>query len=154
MAQAFQSSAFQNDAFQADAAVENTAALIDFATPDFPPLAGTNNQRFRVLVRKTGTADPTVSISLYEGGSLVGLLVDNQTVTSATGEIVEAYWDSSALADASGAGVQCYVAGTASADSTVEIGAVVWESRADDGATYVTPSAGVFRFTGQTPSVG
>ena len=130
----------------------DTAALVDFDTPTNPPKAGVDQQRFRVLVRKTDADDPTVDISLYEGGVLVAALQTGVTVSSATGQIVEAYWDASALSDPTGAGVQCYVYGHTNGASKVEIGAVVWESRAT-AAIVVSPNAGILRLVGQTPSV-
>jgi hypothetical protein len=119
----------------------DTAALVDFTTPLTAPKIGADQQRFRVLVRKTSTSNPTVDISLYENGVLVALLT-TETVLSDVGQTVVAYWDASLLVDPTGAGVQCYVYGHTVDDSQIEIGAVVWESRRTAVSAYRETPAG------------
>lgn len=106
----------------------NTSLLVSFDTPPQPLTTGADLQAFRVLVRKTDTATPTVTIALYEDGALVATLVTAQNVTSATGEVVTATWDAADLTDPTGADVQCYVYGESNGASQVEIGAVAWDA--------------------------
>lgn len=129
----------------------STSVLVSFATPTYPPERGADLQSFSVLVRKTGTSNPTVSIALYEAGSLVTQIITAQTVTSATGEVISATWDAADLADPTGADVECYIIGYPNGDSYVEVGAVSWEV---DYATAAEPTAGVVRVVGQQPTVG
>jgi hypothetical protein len=84
-------------------------------------------QAFRVLVRKSDTANPTVDIALYEAGSFVATLVSGTPVTSDTGQIVTATWDAALLSDPTGADVECYVYGHSNGASQVEIGAIAWD---------------------------
>lgn len=128
----------------------DTSALVDFDTPAKNLLIGADQQEFRVLVRKTTGTDPTVDIDLYENGSWVADLVTGTTVTSTTGQIVSATWNASLLADISGADVQCFVYGHSSEDAQVEIGAVEWIAELE---AVQTPTVGVLRFVGQTPTV-
>jgi hypothetical protein len=107
--------------------VEDTWILVSFATPTTNPTPGTDLQAFRVLVRKTDTANPTVDIALYEAGSFVATLVSGTSVTSDTGQTVTATWDAALLSDPTGADVECYVYGHSNGVSQVEIGAIAWD---------------------------
>jgi hypothetical protein len=107
--------------------VEDTWILVSFATPTTNPTPGTDLQAFRVLVRKTDTANPTVDIALYEAGSFVATLVSATSVTSDTGQTVTATWDAALLSDPTGADVECYVYGHSNGVSQVEIGAIAWD---------------------------
>ena len=107
--------------------VEDTWLLASFATPSSNPTPGTDLQAFRVLVRKTDTANPTVDVALYEAGSFVATLVSGTSVTSDTGQTVTATWDASLLSDPTGADVECYVYGHSNGVSQVEIGAIAWD---------------------------
>ena len=107
--------------------VEDTWILVSFATPTTNPTPGTDLQAFRVLVRKTDTANPTVDIALYEAGSFVATLVSGTSVTSDTGQTVTANWDAALLSDSTGADVECYVYGHSTGVSQVEIGAIAWD---------------------------
>lgn len=127
--------------FGGSAGPSNTAALIDFGTPAHTLTTGTDQQRFRVLVRATGPTPPLVTLELYEAGELVTPLVISQAVASETGQIIVAYWDAADLADTSGADVQLRISGSASPDAAVEIGAVVWESRQEDTSTWTGTGA-------------
>jgi hypothetical protein len=100
-----------------------TSVLADFATPT-GTLGGT--QTFRVLVRKTGTSNPTCRVCLYEGAALVSVL-STTTVTSDTGQVISATWAATQLADQSGAAAQCFAIGTANGLSQVDFGAVAWD---------------------------
>jgi hypothetical protein len=107
--------------------VEDTWILVSFATPTTNPTPGTDLQGFRVLVRKTDTANPTVDIALYEDGAFVATLVSGTSVTSDTGQVVTATWDAALLSDPTGADVECYVYGHSNGVSQVEIGAIAWD---------------------------
>lgn len=101
---------------------------VSFDTPLSVLTAG-NVQKFHVLVRKSGVADPWVSVSLYEAGEEKTPIVSMQPVTSAIGQVVTALWDSSTLSDPAGSGVECYVLGTENEGSQIEIGAIAWDAR-------------------------
>jgi hypothetical protein len=107
--------------------VEDTSILVSFDTPSSSPTPGADLQAFRVLVRKTDTANPTVDIALYEAGSFVATLVSATSVTSDTGQTVTATWDAALLSDPTGADVECYVYGHSNGVSQVEIGAIAWD---------------------------
>lgn len=107
--------------------VEDTWILVSFATPTSAPTPGTDLQAFRVLVRKTDTANPTIDIALYEDGAFVATLVSATSVTSDTGQVVTATWDAALLSDPTGADVECYVYGHSNGASQVEIGAIAWD---------------------------
>jgi hypothetical protein len=107
--------------------VEDTSILVSFDTPSSSPTPGADLQAFRVLVRKTDTANPTVDIALYEAGSFVATLVSATSVTSDTGQTVTATWDAALLSDPAGADVECYVYGHSNGVSQVEIGAIAWD---------------------------
>lgn len=131
---------------------DNTSLLVDFATPA-QELAPGLVQRFRVLVRKTDTLNPTVTVSLYEDGALVSVLT-TEPVTSSVGQIVEGYWDATTLADPTGADVQCYIFGDSNGPSQVEIGAVAWDTATLVGLAEETDSAlAVSRFKRKTPGL-
>ena len=111
----------------------STSLAVSFPTPSGNP---TGLQEMRVLVRRVGGSNnPTVSAGLAESG------VDKSgsgatgtvTVTSATGQIISFTFDASALSDATGAGAELRVTGTASGGqsskrATVEVGAVEWNA--------------------------
>jgi len=69
---------------------------------------------------------PTVRIDLYDAGVFKATVLAATSVTSATGQPFSATWDASLLADATGAGVECYIYGTLTDKETVEVGAVEW----------------------------
>jgi len=71
-------------------------------------------------------AIPTVRIDLYDAGVFKATVLAATSVTSATGQLFSATWDASLLADATGAGVECYIYGTLTDKETVEVGAVEW----------------------------
>jgi hypothetical protein len=128
---------------------DNTSLLVDFATPT-QDLAPGLVQRFRVLVRKTDTLNPTVTVSLYEDGALVSALT-TELVTSAVGQIVEGYWDATTLADPTGADVQCFIFGDSNGPSQVEVGAVAWDTATLVGLAEETDSAfAVYRIKRKT----
>jgi hypothetical protein len=102
--------------------------LVAFDTPVGGLVSGADLQTFRVLVRKTGTANPTVDVALYEDGVEVATLVSGTSVTSSTGQVVTATWNAASLADSTGADVECYVYGHSSGTSQVEIGAIAWDA--------------------------
>lgn len=107
--------------------VKDTWLLVSFDTPTTSPTVGTDLQAFRVLVRKTDTANPTVDVALYEDGAFVATLVSGTSVTSDTGQTVTATWDAALLSDPTGADVECYVYGHSNGVSQVEIGAIAWD---------------------------
>lgn len=75
------------------------------------PLQGT--QTVRAYLRRTsGGVSPLVTISLYESGALVRDLLVDEPITSATGQIVEATFDPSELADQTGANMETRIDGT------------------------------------------
>lgn len=81
------------------------------ASFDTPPGTPDGVQNFRVLLRKTtGTPDPTVDIALYQSGSPVLTLVNDASVTSTSGQIIQAEWNSSDLGGTlDGSDVECRI---------------------------------------------
>jgi len=72
------------------------------------------------------------------GGAALSTLATGVTLTSEVGSVVSVTWDASLLGTADGSAVELRVIGTASADRSVEIGAVEWDARvpADGSELY------------------
>jgi RHS repeat-associated protein len=138
--------------------VDDTELRAGFATPATEPVAGTDLQEFRVLVRKdaSGGVDPTVDLELWEsgGGSALATLVSGVTVSSETGQVVSGTWDAALLATADGSAVELRVVGHASTDlgdeRAVEVGAVAWRS----GYAVAGPELYFLRARYYDPSTG
>ena len=58
----------------------------------------TGGQDFKLWLRKTtGAGNPTVDVELWEAGSFVATLLNDQTITSTTGQLLTASWDASQI---------------------------------------------------------
>jgi hypothetical protein len=120
-------------ALQTATAYEGTRAVFTFPTPTSAP---SGDEEFAVEVRRTatGTANPTVRIELWEGGSPQDGS-DPTPVTSTSSQVVRWTWDAAILFTADGSGVECRVYGTPSGEGAqVEIGAVEWNDTPTGGA--------------------
>lgn len=125
----------------------DTDVRVSFPTPQSAPSTGAGNQEFRVLVRKKGAgSNPSVTVYLYESGSQVGsALVGPTTVSDTTGTVISAPWDAASLSTASGANVECRVAGTGVAGGTLEVGAIEWNKLPQEGISLLLPTDTVQR---------
>jgi len=118
----------------------DTVCRVSFPTPTGNPTQGAGLQEFKIWIRRQpGTGIPSCRIDLYENGALVtsGTLT---AVNSNSGELKTFTWDASALSNADGSLVECYIFGDAAggapgARCTVEVGAVEWN------VTYTPPGA-------------
>lgn len=113
----------------------NTVTRTSFATPSGTPNTGADLQEFRLWIRRTAnsTREPSVTIELYENGSLVTTITSNAAVVSSSGEIHSATWDATNLSNSDGSGVEVRVAGAstggpANQRNTVEVGAIEWNA--------------------------
>jgi len=114
----------------------NTATVCrtSFPTPTAAPTDGVDLQEFRCLVRKTDhSTDPDVRVELYENGSLVSTPIADQALSSTTGVVLSAKWDSVSLGTGDGSLVEVRVVGTPGGGSpgnraSVEVGAVEWNA--------------------------
>lgn len=120
----------------------DTICLVGFASPVGTLTTGTGLQEFKAWVRRTvaiGANMPTVDLALYESGVLVRSISTGTTITSTTGVLVTAVWDSSELAgDGSNAEFEIIGqrnSGPPARRKTIEIGAVEWNATVDDAAT-------------------
>jgi len=112
----------------------DTVCLVSFPTPTGNPTEGVDLQEFRIWVRQQpdgAGADPTVSISLYEGGFLVSEVLATTAVSSTTGALYSGTWNANLLSTPDGSNVECYIYGSAVGGApgnrcTVEVGAVEW----------------------------
>lgn len=92
-----------------------TVVRVSFPTPTGSPTTGAGLQTFRALLRKTaGTPNPTVNIELWEtsGGSAIATLATGVSITSLTGQVVDATWDATLLGTADGSAVECRIVST------------------------------------------
>ena len=118
----------------------DTVCRVSFPTPTGNPTQGAGLQEFKIWIRRQpGTGIPDCRIDLYENGALVtsGVLT---AVNSNSGELKTFTWDASALSNADGSLVECYIFGDAAGGApstrcTVDIGAVEWN------VTYTPPGA-------------
>lgn len=101
----------------ATVATAATDLRITFPTPTFTPSGA---QSFQLWLRKTtGTPTPTADISLYQGGTLRSLLLNDTAITSTTGQLVAANWNSSDLSGTlDGSDVECRILSTPGTSST------------------------------------
>ena len=112
----------------------NTAARTSFPSPSGNLITGAGLQEFRVQVRKTNhSTDPSAVVELWEAGALVATVIGSTAISSTIGQILAGAFDASLLADISGAGVECLVAGTVGGGApanraSVEVGAVEWNA--------------------------
>lgn len=98
----------------ATSATANTMAHVSFPTPSGTLVAGAGLQKARFYLRKTaGTPNPTADLKLYENGGAVSTLQAGASVTSTSGQLFEPTFNVNLLSDASGAGVELRVEGTA-----------------------------------------
>jgi len=148
-----------NDWLTANSAA-NTSVRVGFPDPAADLETGAGLQEFRVLLRRTNNSGriPTVTLSLYEGGSLVSTLLSGADVNSAVGTVFSVTWDASALSDISGTDVELLIQGAVTGGpggerNTVEVGAVLWEADIEDiaplMATYAPTSVGQISVEGQ-----
>lgn len=97
------------DANWLTAASHSTATdiRVSFPSPQADLVTG-NHQQFKMWLRKstTSSANPTVDVQLYEGGSSKGTLATGTAISSTTGQLVSAAWDASLLTAVSGANVE------------------------------------------------
>lgn len=115
-----------------DTAISPTAR-VSFPTPPGTGLTGT--QTFRIYVRKyntTGGGTPTVTVDLYESGSLVTAGVINlvNLADSTAGQTITGTWSHTALTDTKGTNVEMLVTITNNGGGpnrrSGELGAVDW----------------------------
>lgn len=100
------------------------------------PDPGADNQLLFALVAGSGTGSGPVDLELYEAGSLVATLVDDQTVTAGEDSLLIGYWNAASLSDPSGADVELRVSNhTPGASFGLTIKAVAWGYQ----PTYSTP---------------
>lgn len=119
-------------------ATSNTAVMnirAGFATPPDTLQTGAGLQVFRAYVRRSNTsstANPTVTISVYENGTSKDTGTAT-TVNTSTGMIVSFAWDASVLTDKTGASVEFYMSGTVGGSggsrTTASVGAIEWNYR-------------------------
>jgi hypothetical protein len=124
--------------FTVDSTAAQTVLRTTFSTPSSAPFINESptkrKQIFRAYVRRDsenlGTGTPNVDFFLYEGGVQKEVLDANISVTSDTGEVVEARWDAANLATADGSDVEVRIVGDVGGAGinarTVEFGAVEW----------------------------
>ena len=112
----------------------NTVAHVSFPSPTGDLNAGAGLQTFKLYVRRStevGGNDPTITVALYESGSIVSTLLTTQSVTSLTGELITITWDATLLAGISGANAEVHATGNRSGGAagsrrTVEFDAIDW----------------------------
>lgn len=145
----------------ANADNSDTIVHCSFGTPTATLTSGADLQTFKVYCRQSnaGGNTPTVTIALYESGSLVraGSAVN---VTSSTGQLVTFTWNATELAAQSGANVEIHVTGNSQAGSptarnSVEFDAIEWvaDYTAVVNVTETTGSPDALSLTGQAPTV-
>lgn len=98
--------------FTATSATSATDLRVTFSSPTANPYG---LQNFRALLRKTtGAPTPTVDLQLYQNGSLVATLREDEPVTSTTGTVVQGNWVASLLTGTvNGSDVECRIVSTA-----------------------------------------
>lgn len=128
-----------------------TSLTVSFGQPsDTVPGAtltsGNSLQSIPVQVRKNGgTGTPSFTLQVTEGGTTI--FTSNATnVTSTTGQVFTFFWDSSSLADKTGANVQVSVTtltagGSPSVRATVDYGYIGWTATYNTAATLSGNSA-------------
>jgi hypothetical protein len=103
---------------------------LSFPTPASEPAPGAFKQAFVLWVKRTGgdaeEQRPVLEASLFQGGTPLGVL-DCKVVTVSTGQILIFRWDASLLIDSTGAGVGIGLAGSASGNTYVSLGAAAWD---------------------------
>jgi hypothetical protein len=95
----------------ADSATAVTDLRVTFPTPSGDPYG---SQNFRLQVRKTtGSSNPTVDVSLYQGGSSVATLLNDTSITSDSSQVIQANWTASQLSGTTdGSDVECRIVST------------------------------------------
>jgi hypothetical protein len=106
-------------------------AHFGFFDPGKPLLGGQGQQTFRLLVRKNGSSKkhPKMNVELWQAGAPVQVIASGVQVKQL--DVFEFVWDAALLEDASGAGVEIVIVGTATGGApasrrTIDIGAVEW----------------------------
>lgn len=117
------------------AATSNTSTAtlrVSFPTPPANLVTGAGLQEFKVWVMRSlssSSANPSATISLYEGGTLK-TSGSATAVNSSTGMLLTYSWDAASLSAVTGANVEMYitapVAGSGGSRTTIDVGAVEW----------------------------
>lgn len=126
---------------------QNQTALVDFATPAEPPSTPTDEQEFKVWVRRdseTQTGEPSCTLELWENGALVR--AGTPVTITGTGQMVTFLWAGSELATSDGSLVQCNIVGTKSGGApgsrnVIEVNALEWNSTEGTAPPSFTPKA-------------
>lgn len=105
-----------------------TTVRYTFATPSPTCTQGTDLQEFRVRAGLTAAGSQTMTVKLYESGSLVSSLgTATITATSANGgEAHSFYWDAASLSTTTGANAELQVEITGSLGVSGTVMAAVW----------------------------
>lgn len=102
----------------------DTRARVSFPIPTYGLQAGAGLQEFRALVRKKGTGtSPTATLALYENGAAVSTLVNAQSVTNTTGQVLSGTFDGTGRDMTQ---IEADVLGTGAVGGSVEVGAFEW----------------------------
>jgi hypothetical protein len=100
--------------------------------PPNGPLTGGATQTVKVVARKgTNSNDPTVSVNLFEDGTLISPLVASTPITSTTGQTLTGTFGSSAIRRPEKVEIQVVIAGAGggpSARNSAQIATIEWEA--------------------------
>lgn len=104
----------------ADDPTSATDIRVTFPTPSGSPVS---DQAFRLCLRKTtGAVNPTIDVSLYQGGSLRELLTDDVEVTSLYEQLINVPWNASSLSGTlDGSDVEVRIAATPGEDTVIGV---------------------------------
>ena len=121
-----------------------TVARARFVPPG-APIVGSDLQIARAVVRRTGATSriPTAKMNLKQQGVIVAELVPSTSISSATGQVLEAVWDAGILPDPSGSNLQLEVLGDGTTDDGVEVGAIRWRGATGAGARQMAATFGL-----------
>ena len=126
-----------------------------FGSPTGNPNTGVGLQKIGVRLRKdaSGGGDPTFTLTLEEGGTLVTTLATDVTVTTiGDGTYFSYTWDAVNLSTADGSDVEVRIVGTKGGggpnERNLEVGAVEWNVDYSAGAYLLETEVGSFILTG------
>lgn len=109
------------------------------------PLTGSATQTIRVVARKgSNSKNPSITVNLYEGGSLVSEIVANTSITSTSGQTLTGTWTSEDVTNADNVEIQVVMTaqgGSPSTRNSAQISHIEWEADTSAAAKTATGSA-------------